>query len=323
MILRDVAEVAAYQIASLLARGLPLRSARRLAGAVADRVLAAHGKTARLALANLRIAFPELAAEQLQALARESFLQFTWNLIDFLRAERWGEAEIRRRVAFEGIELLMPLLSEKRGAFVLTLHLGNFELANLAAPLYGIPLTVVARPMANERIYARVLRQRQRTGAEVIGRRRVAPAVLRAVRRGRVVAVLNDQYSRRARGVFVPLFGQRCSTSAGLATLALRSGAPVLPFYIVRDGEDHHTARFAPPLEVRRSGDRRRDILELTERFNAALEAIIRCHPTQWMWSHRRFRHSPDLGFDPYAARPAGAELGLRVPPGEPPNLPV
>jgi KDO2-lipid IV(A) lauroyltransferase len=142
--------------------------------------------------------------------------------------------------------------------------------------------------------------------------------MLRAVRHGRVVAVVNDQYSRRARGVFVPLFGTLCSTSAGLATLALRTGAPVLPFYIVRDAPDHHTARIEPPLELRRSGDRRKDIETVTAQFNAALEAIIRRYPTQWMWSHRRFRHSPELGADPYAALRRGGSAP--VPPGAPPE---
>ena len=113
--------------------------------------------------------------------------------------------------------------------------------------------------------------------------------------------VLNDQYSSRARGVFVPLFGVRCSTSIGVATLALRTGAPVVPAYVVRDGPDHHTITFLPPLEMEVSGDREGDIEAATARYNRALEEIIRRHPEQWMWAHRRFRHSPDLKGDPYA----------------------
>jgi KDO2-lipid IV(A) lauroyltransferase len=100
--------------------------------------------------------------------------------------------------------------------------------------------------------------------------------------------------------VFVPLFGVRCSTSAGVATLALRTGAAVLPCYVLRAGPDRHRGIFAPELEVPVSGDLQQDIKVATAHYNAALEKIIRANPEQWMWGHRRFRHSPDLKSDPY-----------------------
>jgi KDO2-lipid IV(A) lauroyltransferase len=154
--------------------------------------------------------------------------------------------------------------------------------------------------MANSLLYARVLRQRSRTGNLVIDRRKAARAILRALRSGCTVGILNDQYSRRTRGVFVPLFGLRCSTSAGPATIALRAEAPVVPMYVIRDGPDHHRLVVQPPLELPRTGDRSRDILEATARMNGALEPIIRAHPEQYMWGHRRFRYSPDLEGNPY-----------------------
>jgi KDO2-lipid IV(A) lauroyltransferase len=137
---RDFAELGLYRLASLSVRALPLATLQGLGRRVAERV-AGRGQASRIALMNLRLAFPELTEEERRRLARESFVHVAWNVIDFLRAPRWSEAEIKRRVSFEGLEFLMPHMSSGRGAFVLTLHLGNFELANLAAPLYGIPLT--------------------------------------------------------------------------------------------------------------------------------------------------------------------------------------
>jgi KDO2-lipid IV(A) lauroyltransferase len=155
--------------------------------------------------------------------------------------------------------------------------------------------------MGNALLYREVLRQRTRTGAIVIDRRRGARSILRALRDGRLVAILNDQYMRRSRAVFVPLFGRRCSTSAGAATLALRTSSPVLPLHMVRTGPESHVVRFGPPVEFRPSGDRAKDITELTARTNEVLEGFIRAHPEQWMWGHRRFRHSPDLEGGLYA----------------------
>ena len=98
-----------------------------------------------------------------------------------------------------------------------------------------------------------------------------------------------------------PFFGVRCFTASGVELLALRSGAPVLPFFSVREGPDRHRCVVLPALELERSGDLRVDVRRATARMNRALEDIIRAHPEQWMWSHRRFRRSPDLPAGFYA----------------------
>jgi KDO2-lipid IV(A) lauroyltransferase len=82
--------------------------------------------------------------------------------------------------------------------------------------------------------------------------------------------------------------------------LALRTGAPIIPAYALRDRPDHHVATLEAPIEPPASGDRQADVTELTARCNRAMEAAIRKHPEQWMWAHRRFRHSPDLPDDLY-----------------------
>lgn len=295
MSVRDVVELGSYRVGSAALRRLPLSVAQRLAASVAGAMFARGGKRALWAVINLRIAYPGRPDSELLRIGRASYVHLAWNMLDFVRSETWTDEDLLERVRFEGIEHAQKALAAGRGALGVTLHMGNFELANLVAPLLGLPLAVVARPMRNRLLYRRILRQRRRTGAVVIDRRNAARAILRCLREGRIVGILNDQYMRRSRGVFVPLFGRRCSTSAGLATLALRARVPVLPFHIVRTGPDRHLARFDPPLEFRPTGDHERDIVELTARTNEALEGLVRAFPEQWMWAHRRFRNSPDL----------------------------
>ena len=119
--------------------------------------------------------------------------------------------------------------------------------------------------------------------------------MLRALRGGTFVGVMNEQYAGRSGSVLAPLFGVRAPTSAGLATLSLRSGAPIIPCYIHRVGSDRHRAHFLPPVQLQDTGNRAADIAAGTAACNAALEEMIRAHPEEWMWSHRRFRRSPDL----------------------------
>jgi KDO2-lipid IV(A) lauroyltransferase len=205
-------------------------------------------------------------------------------------------------VRFENLEALQQALARGRGALILTLHFGSIELALLTLPLAGIPLSVVMRRFPNPWIRRHLAQQRVRTGTQLLDNREVAPRILRALRKGRAVAFLNDQYARRSGGILSPFFGARCFTARGISLLALRSGAPLLPGYIVRERPDRHRVVLLPPLELERTGDLERDIRSATARTNQALEAIIRLHPEQWLWAHRRFRRSPDLPADFYAA---------------------
>jgi KDO2-lipid IV(A) lauroyltransferase len=298
--LRSVSELVGYRVLAALVRRLPLSCAQKIFGWLAGLLFDLQGKRVGWVLTNLRLAFPDLPASERRRIGRASYVHLAWNMVDFIRAERWSDEEILARIEFEGVDHLREALKQGNGALGLCLHLGNFELVNLAAPLYGIRAAVVARPMANRFLYAHILGQRSRTGNLLLNRRGAARDVLAALRSGLAVGILPDQYARRARAVFVPMFGLRCSTSAGPAALALRASAPVVPVYVVRDAPGHHRVRFEPALEPPSTGDLQSDIEAYTARMNATLERIIRAHPEQYMWAHRRFRHSPDLSGNPY-----------------------
>ena len=300
---RELAEYAAFRTAVTAIAALPLATSQRLAAGAARALFDRGGKRVAYVLANLRIAFPDLPEEERRRIGRESYVSFAYGLIDVARGRHWTEDDIRARVEVEGLEIGNAVMALGKGVAVLTLHIGSFEVLVRAVPVYGFPLTVIGRPVTNRLFAAELLRQRQSTGSEMLMHRDVLPKMLRAVKKGRAVAVLNDQYARRSRGVFVPFLGVRASTSLGLAVLALRSGAPVVPAYSVRVGPDHHRFVIRPPIESPDTGDRRKDAEILTARANEALGEIIRAHPEQWMWSHRRFRHSPDLPGDPYGGR--------------------
>jgi KDO2-lipid IV(A) lauroyltransferase len=300
---REIAEYAAFRSAIVALRALPLERAQKLAAAAARRIYALGGKRVVYVRANLRIAFPELTDAERDAIGRESFVQLGWQLLDVARAAHWGPKELIERVEVEGREHLDRALALGKGVVGLTAHLGSFEFSMRIAPALGYPITVIGRPLTNRLLRRDMHAQRTSTGAELLLHRNVAPQMLRALHKGRVVVALNDQYKRRSQGVFVPFFGARVSTSPGPALIALRAEAPIVPAACVRVGPDRHRLVIRAPLETPNTGDRRQDIELLTARGNEAIEAFIREHPAQWMWSHRRFRHSPDLAVDPYGGR--------------------
>jgi len=300
---RELAEYAAFRSAIIALRALPLPQAQRIAAAGARRLFGLGGKRVGYALANLRIAFPELPEKERREIGRESYVQLAWQLIDVARAATWGARELVERVEVLGREHIDAALQKGHGAVGLTAHLGSLEFSMRIAPAIGLPITVIGRPLTNRLLRRDMQAQRTSTGAELLLHRNVAPQMLRALHKGRVVVALNDQYKRRSQGVFVPFFGVRVSTSPGPALIALRAGAPIVPAACVRIGPDRHRLVIRPPLATPDTGDRREDVERLTAQGNAAIEAFIREHPEQWMWSQRRFRYSPDLAVDPYGGR--------------------
>lgn len=276
-------------------RALPESLAYRLGAAGARGLFDLRVPRARVSETNLGIALPETTAAERRHIARESWVHLAWSAIDVARASRLSDDELRERFDLVGRKHFDAAVALGRGVLVLAPHLGNFQLALIAMALEGVPLTVVARPLANRLVSRDVFADRARTGAEVVGHRGVASELLRGLRNGRGVVVVNDQYARVSKGILVPFFGVRASTSPGPATLSLRSGAPVMPFYTVRTAQGHHRAVCLPAIAPEPSGDRRADIERATAKYNAILEELIRAHPEQWIWGHRRFRNSPDL----------------------------
>ncbi|MCP4002788.1 MAG: lysophospholipid acyltransferase family protein [bacterium] len=293
----DRLEYGGYLALSRLVRSVPRSTGKRIAAAAARRYFDQRGKRVRWALTNLRIAFPERSEAERETIGRESYANFGRNMVDFVHSEYWSDAEVEQNCRFVGMEHVEAALSRGKGAILLTQHLGAFEVGTQAASIalreHGS--AVVGRPMANQRIYERLKRTRTRAGTQLIDRNKAGMQILRALRKNQGVGVLLDQYSRRSRGVFVPFFGVRCSTSAGIATLGLRAKAAIIPLYVLPDGPDRHRTTALPELEFELSGDRKRDIEHVTARCNECMEALIRQNPEQWMWGHRRFRHSPDI----------------------------
>lgn len=272
------------------------RSAAVLAGRFFDR----GGRRARISHVNLRIAFPEKTAEERYRLARRSFVELAWSAIDIARVRRWGAEDLREHVEFCGREYIEKAHSAGRGCLVLIPHLGSLEVALRAAPAHGVPIAVLTKPASNPLINEHLNDQRERAGAAVLAHRGEMQTAMRALRDRRLVVVANDQYERRRRSVRVPFFGVQAPTGRGLAALSLRTGAPVVPVYITRRDATHSRMVCLPPLEPVRTGAFARDLETLTKRYNEVIEGIVREHPEQYLWAHKRFRNCPDLPHDVY-----------------------
>ena len=299
---RQRAEWALYRAAEETLRVIPEDLAQSGARALGGLGFSLQAKRARWVMCNLRLAFPELSEAERFEIGRESYRQFGMNLIDLLRARHWGREEVVARCPIEGHAHIEGALARGKGALLLTLHIGNWEIGVQAM---GIAIekhrpAVIGRPMRNRRIYERITSSRTSSGVELLDRDNAVLPLARRLHANRPVAVLNDQYAGRTGSIFAPFFGLRVSTAAGVGLLALRTGAAIVPCYSIRIAPGSYRGWFFPEIPVPQTGDRRADLLEVMTRCNKVLEDAIRAHPGQWLWGHRRFRHSPDLERDPY-----------------------
>jgi KDO2-lipid IV(A) lauroyltransferase len=259
-------------------------------------------KRRRVAEVNLRLAFPESSEEAREAILVRSCRNLARIAVETIRLPSLTDEEVRARVGLEegARAVIERARARERGLIFVTGHIGNWELAALGLAMHGIPLHIVARPLNNPHIDARLEGLRAR-GGNVVVSPDDGPAGVRTIlahlRRGGMVGILADQCPQRHRGIPVPFFGKLAWSHRGPALLAIRSGAAVVPGFIHGvPGGRTHSIRIDEEIPVLRTGDGEEDIRALTTRIQAAIEAEVRRAPEDWFWIHRRWKRSPDAG---------------------------
>ena len=252
-------------------------------------------KRRRIALENLQIAFSdEMSTDEREQICRRSFQQIGKTAIEFLRFPKLTFDNIWDEVTVEGKKHLIQALDQGKGAIVFLPHFGNWELLAL---VYGalIPdqAKAIAFPLKNRYLDVLVSQYRERLGLKLITRRRAVRETLRALKEGYAIGFFADQNAGRE-GVFVDFFGKPASAVRGPATLALKTGAPLLLSMDIRQPDDRHHVIITPAIDLEISGDLEQDVQTNTARILKILETYIRQYPDQWLWTHNRWKTQPD-----------------------------
>ena len=269
---------------------LPLGAMGGLVGYLLDR------RHVRIGMKNLELAFPEKSAADRRRILRASYVNLGRAGAEYIRLAGFFRMRLARRVRYHNLEYWNEVADRYpgKGLLVMSAHFGNFELIAAAHAMHGYQISLVhhtQRFLAGDAVTTFV---RERAGVEIIRKHSAARAVLRALKAGDLVAIPFDQNAKRSEAVFVPFFGEPAATTSGLARLAMISGAPIVPAFIVRDPNHRtHHIEIMEEIPVQRTGDTDADVLENTRRFVAAVEAIVRRYPEQFLWTHRRFRTRP------------------------------
>ena len=278
------------QLMALLPRG----AARTVGAAIGWLAYAATPRLRQVGLRNLALAFPDTPAVERKQILRAMYRQLGWQLAEFCHMPGYTLERANQFIRYEGLENYLAAQRRGNGVLVLTGHLGAWEMSSFYHSLAGHPMGMVIRRLDNPWIDRLVNDIRTQHGNRVLPKDDFARGLIAAMRAGETVGVLMDTNMTPPQGVFVDFFGHEACTASGVARVALRTGAAVLPGFLVWEAaEKKYVLHFLPELKLVDTGDSEADAVANTQLFTTALENVIRQYPEQWLWVHRRWKTRP------------------------------
>ena len=295
--LRHRVEHALLRLAQGAARWRPSGSCASLGRRIARIYLVFGRSRRRILLANLATAFPEESPRKIGRIARDCAENFGEMLMDLLASSELSREKVLARVTVVGEEHLRAARDRGRGVFLLSAHLGSWEIGALRAGLLGEPIASVVRPLDNLLLEQELFRRRTRFGNRLIQKRDAAREILHAMRANQTVAILVDQNVQAEEAVFVPFFGRLAATTPSLALLQLKTDAAVVPVFTWPLGGGRYRLEFERPILSDDFGapdaDRGERVRRATALYMAITENAIRRNPAAWLWMHNRWRTRP------------------------------
>jgi len=245
---------------------------------------------------NLRESLREKTPDEIARIARSVYRNLGWSAIEFIWSDRFDRRWVEENIDFPGFDYLLRKVGEGRGALYLTAHCGSWELMAISQAVMGNPFGVVVRPLDNPFLDRAVTRLRTRGGNTLINKNKGMREILRMLNNGKGVGILLDQNVSAKEGVFVDFFGRPACTNKGLALIAMKTKAPVIPAFIRRDKDGRRKIVMGKELPLVETGDKEADILVNTQSYTKAIEDFVREYPDQWFWMHRRWKTRPEGG---------------------------
>jgi Kdo2-lipid IVA lauroyltransferase/acyltransferase len=272
---------------------LPLGAATATAASVVGVVPLVAARLRRIGLDNLAHAFPERDAGWRGRVLRESFRNLGRLGAEVAHFDELDAKRLHEIVGFVDSESERSWgeARDRRSGIVATGHFGNWELFAHAQALLARPIHLVHRPLRNPRVDDLVSAIRGRAGTGVIYKHAAARDILRKLREDALIAIPIDQHAPGAEGVPIPFFGRPAATTLGPARLAQIARVPVYMAVLVREGTtNRHRICMRPSHPPPPPGKDPAALVDLTTRLVREFEEVVRAHPEQWLWMHRRWR---------------------------------
>lgn len=292
--MRQLLEYAPVWLLVRLLGILPRPAARMIGILIGWLVYISYPRLRRVGHRNLQLAFPEKSYKERKRILRGVYRSLGRLLGEFCQFPNYNRENASRIAVYQGFENYESAAKLGKGVLLLTGHFGGWEVGSYVHSIHGHPMKIVFRPLDNVYLNRVTEEYRSGFGNQLLSKQDFARGLLSAMHNGETVGILMDTNMTPPQGDFVPFFGIPACTATGIARVALKTGAAVVPAFTIWDEElGKYRIEFSPAIKLVRTGDTEADVLTNTALFNKAIEDVIRRHPDQWLWVHRRWKTRP------------------------------
>jgi KDO2-lipid IV(A) lauroyltransferase len=283
----------ALEILFLLFGRIPRKWAVRLGNLLGNLWYFADKRHRNVALSNLHHAYgDEKSPAEIEKLAQQVFQNLAQIPFEICWSLRLGVDEFLSFCDVKGYANLKAAQEKGKGVLFLSAHTGNWELLSFSFARVGFPVSGIYRPIKSKSINMLIYNYRTRFGANMIPKKHAMRNVLKCLENKEGVGMLLDQDAGSSGGVFADFFGRPACTNKGLALLALKTEAPVIPAFIARNGLNFQI-EYGKEIPLVKTGDKSKDVVATTRHYNEIIEEFVRRYPEQWFWVHRRWKSKP------------------------------
>jgi KDO2-lipid IV(A) lauroyltransferase len=293
--LTECLTVGLFECLRLLFGGLSLRTLILISRTLATLTFYLHKRYRQRVVHNLSLAFEkEKNLHEIKCLTREVFFHFTLTPLETicLCTHAFSRERFPVKIEIKGKECLDEALDRGRGVIALGAHFGSFTLVGPRLAAEGYPFNFLVNVGNLRKLWEKLAFYSEIFGLQLIPLKPMMASIkksLNCLHRNEILYMVADEQQRRG-GLPVPFFGQIAYTSPGPAILSLKTGAPILPMFVLREDASKRTLVIGSSVEIERTLDEKKDAETLTAKFTKAIEEIVRQHPDQWAWLNRRWK---------------------------------
>lgn len=276
-----------YRIGQFITLHLPLKIAYKVAVILSDLHYIFAFKDKNIVKENLKAIFPKKSDREIKRIRIRMFRNFAKYLVDFFCFPKLDTEYIKRNIRMENLHYLDEALSKGKGVIALTAHMGNWELGGVVMANLGYPFWAVALPHKHKSVDKFFNFQRESKGIKVIPLPKAVRTCLNVLKENRIVALLGDRKFAES-GVAIDFFGRPTLLPEGPAVFSLKTGATIVPGFMIRNKDDTFTLKIEKPIQIIPTDDEKKDLKEIITCYKIIIEEYIKNYPDQW-YMFRRF----------------------------------
>jgi KDO2-lipid IV(A) lauroyltransferase len=290
--MKNYLEFIVFKFFVLLARLLPFKIVQRLGKLFGIFMFNFIPYRKKVALENLKKSFPEKSDEEIRRILKLAYVNLGITFFEFMGFANLKISDFDGFVKLENFDVVVEALKKGKGLILMSGHFGNWELGAIATGIkIGKPLNVIVKKQRNKFVDREINKWRCWFGNKVIPMEKAFRESLRILSEGGIVALLADQ-SAPKEGLYVNFLGRPASTFTGPAIMSIRTGAPIVMGFAIREGNYRYRIVFEK-IDFTSSESEDENIIKLTQLHTSMLEKYIRLYPDHWLWFHRRWKHQP------------------------------